>query len=90
MAHAVQVTRSPLRSSWAHVLLVRLTAQVIAEDSGGSDVAALFEYLESCLRHKSEVRFAKVMERTKVHEFRGTKNRLLFSRLPVRCVVSQR
>jgi coatomer protein complex subunit gamma len=37
------------------VLLVRLTAQVIAEDSGGTDVAALFEYLESCLRHKSEV-----------------------------------
>ncbi len=50
-----KVTRSPLRSSWAHVLLVRLTAQVIAEDSGSSDVGALFEYLESCLRHKSEV-----------------------------------
>lgn len=50
-----KVTRSPLRSSWAHMLLVRQTAQVIAEDSGASDVTALFEYLESCLRHKSEV-----------------------------------
>ena len=50
-----KVTRSPLRSSWAHMLLVRLTAQVVAEDSGSSDVGALFEYLESCLRHKSEV-----------------------------------
>lgn len=50
-----KVTRSPLRSAWAHVLLVRLTAQVIAEDSGSVDITALFEYLESCLRHKSEV-----------------------------------
>jgi coatomer protein complex subunit gamma len=50
-----KVTRSPLRSSWAHVLLVKLTAQVIAEDSGSVDVTSLFEYLESCLRHKSEI-----------------------------------
>ncbi len=36
------------------MLLIRLTSQVIAEDSGSSDVAALFDYLESCLRNKSE------------------------------------
>lgn len=37
------------------MLLIKLTGQVITEDNGVSDVGALFEYLESCLRHKSEV-----------------------------------
>lgn len=39
----------------AHVLLIRLTSDIIVQDNGASDVGSLFDYLESCLRNKSEV-----------------------------------
>lgn len=47
--------RQPLRSQFAHVQLVRYAAQVMQESNEQNDVRALYEFLESSLRHKSDV-----------------------------------
>ena len=46
---------STLRCPYATCLLIRLTAHTIAEDTSGSPDPSLFDYLELCLRHKSEM-----------------------------------
>eukprot|EP01103_Thecamoeba_quadrilineata_P017419 TRINITY_DN6175_c0_g1_i1.p1 TRINITY_DN6175_c0_g1~~TRINITY_DN6175_c0_g1_i1.p1 ORF type:complete len:882 (-),score=147.91 TRINITY_DN6175_c0_g1_i1:27-2672(-) len=46
----------PIRSPHAHCLLIRYAAQVIEEDSEAiSKERGLYDYLESCLRNKSEM-----------------------------------
>lgn len=52
-----QLTRGGIRSPLAQLLLVRYVAQVIAEAPPSSSGAPrpFYEYLESCLRNKSEV-----------------------------------
>jgi len=46
--------KSSVRSQYAHCLLIKYTAQVVEEDPNNAD-RTLFDYLESCLRHKSEI-----------------------------------
>jgi coatomer protein complex subunit gamma len=48
------MTRGAIRSPYAHCLLIRFAARSMRDDRGG-DQRAFFEYLESCLRHKSEI-----------------------------------
>lgn len=52
-----QLTRGNVRSPMAQCLLVRYVAQVIAESQPGqgSEARPFYDFLESCLRHKSEV-----------------------------------
>jgi coatomer protein complex subunit gamma len=46
----------PIRSPYAHCLLIRYAAQVIEEDPDAtSKERGLYEYLESCLRNKSDI-----------------------------------
>mmetsp|Transcript_10305 Transcript_10305/g.47295 ORF Transcript_10305/g.47295 Transcript_10305/m.47295 type:complete len:890 (+) Transcript_10305:147-2816(+) len=52
-----QLSRSPMRSSLAQCLVIRYVAQVI-QDSKADAVSGgrpFFDFLESCLRHKSEM-----------------------------------
>lgn len=51
------LTRGSVRSPLAQVLLVRYTAQVIAESTPPADGSdrPFFDFLESCLRHKAEM-----------------------------------
>lgn len=46
--------KSSIRSSYAHCLLIQFTAQVMEEDSNAAE-KGFFSYLESCLRHKSDM-----------------------------------
>jgi coatomer protein complex subunit gamma len=48
------MTRGAIRSPYAHCLLIRFAARSMRDDRGG-DQRAFFDYLESCLRHKSEI-----------------------------------
>lgn len=52
-----QLTRGNVRSSYAQLLLVRYVAQVIADSPPGVGGAQrpFYDYLESCLRHRSEI-----------------------------------
>lgn len=52
-----QLTRSNVRSPMAQCLLVRYVAQVIAESQPGvgNETRPFYDFLESCLRNKSEV-----------------------------------
>lgn len=52
-----QLTRSNVRSPMAQCLLVRYVAQVIAESQPGhgNEARPFYDFLESCLRHKSEI-----------------------------------
>eukprot|EP00889_Picochlorum_renovo_P002269 jgi/Picre1/29299/NNA_004691.t1 len=52
-----QLTRGNVRSPYAQLLLVRYVAQVIAETAPGAGgaVRPFYDYLESCLRHRSEL-----------------------------------
>lgn len=52
-----QLTRGNVRSPYAQLLLVRYVAQVIADTAPGSNGAPrpFYDYLESCLRHRSEI-----------------------------------
>lgn len=50
-----EMTRSPVRSHYAHCLLIRYTCQVLEDESDDTERGRLYDYLESCLRHKSEV-----------------------------------
>ncbi|XP_044755635.1 coatomer subunit gamma [Coccinella septempunctata] len=49
-----KLTRMSLKSPYAVCMLIRITAKLIEEEDSGSD-SPLFEFLESCLRHKSEM-----------------------------------
>eukprot|EP01087_Luapelamoeba_hula_P006403 TRINITY_DN1648_c1_g2_i1.p1 TRINITY_DN1648_c1_g2~~TRINITY_DN1648_c1_g2_i1.p1 ORF type:complete len:876 (+),score=106.12 TRINITY_DN1648_c1_g2_i1:212-2839(+) len=49
-----EMTRSPVRSHYAHCLLIRFTCQVMEDEEDPSERARLYEYLESCVRHKSD------------------------------------
>ena len=54
-----QLTRSPVRSPLAQCLVIRYVAQVIrsstAESGGEGSARPFYDFLESCLRHKSEM-----------------------------------
>lgn len=52
-----QLVRSNVRSPMGQCLLVRYVAQVIAESGPGvgTETRPFYDFLESCLRHKSEV-----------------------------------
>lgn len=47
--------RQSLKSPYAYCLLVRVAAKYLDEDPESPDIAPLYEFLESCLRHKSEL-----------------------------------
>ncbi|CAK9290192.1 unnamed protein product [Gordionus sp. m RMFG-2023] len=48
--------KGSLRSPYAYILLIRITCQLIAEDeyNNANSSGPYFDFLESCLRHKSE------------------------------------
>ena len=52
-----QLTKGNVRSPYAQLLLVRYVAQVIADTAPGANGAPrpFYDYLESCLRHRSEI-----------------------------------
>ena len=52
-----QLTKGNVRSPYAQLLLVRYVAQVIADTAPGAHGAPrpFYDYLESCLRHRSEI-----------------------------------
>ena len=52
-----QLTKGNVRSPYAQLLLVRYVAQVIADTAPGAGGAPrpFYDYLESCLRHRSEI-----------------------------------
>lgn len=47
--------RQSLKSPYAYCLLVRVAAKYLDEDPDSPDIAPLYDFLESCLRHKSEL-----------------------------------
>jgi len=47
--------RQSLKSPYAYCLLVRIAAKYLDEDPDSPENAPLYEFLESCLRHKSEL-----------------------------------
>ncbi|KAL3269215.1 hypothetical protein HHI36_008297 [Cryptolaemus montrouzieri] len=49
-----KLTRMSLKSPYAVCMLIRITAKLIEEEDSGSE-SPLFEFIESCLRHKSEM-----------------------------------
>jgi len=48
------MTKSNVRSVYAHCMLIRIAAKVL-QDEASQGERSLYQYLESCLRHKSEV-----------------------------------
>ncbi|XP_017780658.1 PREDICTED: coatomer subunit gamma [Nicrophorus vespilloides] len=49
-----KLTKSSLRSPYAACMLIRMAAKLLEEEENGSDLP-FFDFIESCLRHKSEV-----------------------------------
>ncbi|XP_014776562.1 coatomer subunit gamma-2 [Octopus bimaculoides] len=47
-------SKHSLRSPYAHCLLIRIASKLIEEEECGAE-SQLFEFIESCLRHKSEM-----------------------------------
>lgn len=47
------MTKTTVRSPYAHCLLIKFAATVMEEDTANAGV--LYNYLESCLRHKSDI-----------------------------------
>ncbi|XP_054751910.2 coatomer subunit gamma-2-like [Lytechinus pictus] len=47
-------TRGGLKSPYATCLLIRIAAKLIADEDAGHD-SPLFDFIENCLRHKSEM-----------------------------------
>eukprot|EP00118_Oscarella_pearsei_P025200 m.307724 g.307724 ORF g.307724 m.307724 type:complete len:877 (+) comp42710_c0_seq1:41-2671(+) len=47
-------SRSSLRSPYAYCMLIRIAAKVLEEEESGAD-STLYDFLENCLRHKSEM-----------------------------------
>ncbi|XP_059080210.1 coatomer subunit gamma-2-like [Tigriopus californicus] len=53
-----KLTRSSLKSPYAVCLLIRIACQLIEEDAdeaAGSSTSIYFDFVESCIRHKSEM-----------------------------------
>lgn len=50
-----QLSKGSLRSPLAACLLIRYTATLIREDLSSANVKASYQFLETCLRHKSEM-----------------------------------
>merc|ERR1711962_373227 len=50
-----QQARQSLKSPYAYCLLVRVAAKYLDEDPDSPEIAPLYDFLESCLRHKSEL-----------------------------------
>jgi len=50
-----QLMRSPVRAPLASCLLIRYTAALMKEESDSGALKAGYDFLESCLRHKSEM-----------------------------------
>ena len=47
-------TRHSLKSPYAYCLLIRIACKLLEEEDAGTD-SQMFEFIESCLRHKSEM-----------------------------------
>jgi len=47
-------TRHSLKSPYAYCLLIRIACKLLEEEDAGTD-SPMFEFIESCLRHKSEM-----------------------------------
>ncbi|XP_065829385.1 coatomer subunit gamma-2-like [Oscarella lobularis] len=47
-------SRSAMRSPYAYCMLIRIAAKVLEEEEQGTD-SNLYDFLENCLRHKSEM-----------------------------------
>ncbi|KAL3853564.1 hypothetical protein ACJMK2_017098 [Sinanodonta woodiana] len=47
-------SKQSLKSPYAYCLLIRIASKLIEEEGAGSD-SPMFEFIESCLRHKSEI-----------------------------------
>lgn len=47
-------THHSLKSPYAYCLLIRIACKLLEEENAGSD-SPMFEFIESCLRHKSEM-----------------------------------
>ncbi|KAH9490642.1 Coatomer subunit gamma-2 [Bulinus truncatus] len=47
-------SKHTLKSPYAYCLLIRIAAKLIEEEDAGSD-SPMFDFIESCLRHKSEM-----------------------------------
>lgn len=47
--------KQTFKSPYAYCLLVRVAAKYLDEDPDSPDMAPLYDFLESCLRHKSEL-----------------------------------
>ncbi|XP_071050654.1 coatomer subunit gamma [Onthophagus taurus] len=50
-----KLTRMSLKSPYAVCMLIRIAAKLLEEDDSGSGSNQLFEFIDSCLRHKSEM-----------------------------------
>ena len=50
-----QLTRSNLRSAPANCLLIRYIARLLHDDVSATNARAAYQFLESCLRHRSEM-----------------------------------
>ncbi|GJQ71483.1 gammaCop [Trypoxylus dichotomus] len=50
-----KLTRMSLKSPYAVCMLIRITAKLLEEEDSGSNNNHLFEFIDSCLRHKSEM-----------------------------------
>ncbi|KAL6062840.1 Coatomer subunit gamma [Balamuthia mandrillaris] len=50
-----EMTRNPIRSNYAHCLLIRFACQVMEDEPDPTERGRLYDYLEGCLRHKSEM-----------------------------------
>ncbi|CAG0888512.1 unnamed protein product [Cyprideis torosa] len=49
-----KLTRSALRSPFAVCMLIRISCKLMEDEGAGTD-SAYFDFIESCLRHKSEI-----------------------------------
>ncbi|KAH7640912.1 coat protein (coatomer) gamma [Dermatophagoides farinae] len=49
-----KLVRSPMKSPFAVCQLIRISAKLIEDEGAGSD-SIYYDYIESCLRHKSEM-----------------------------------
>jgi len=50
-----ELIRTPIRSNYAHCLLIKYTCQVLDQEDDESEKERFYDYLESCLRHKSSM-----------------------------------
>jgi len=50
-----QLSKGTLRSPLATCLLIRYTSNLLREDLNGTNAKASYQFLETCLRHKSEM-----------------------------------